>query len=151
VKFEIRTVRKNDFNDLVRLSAQLGYPESPQAILRRFQRIRRDRRYHQLFVASETSSGKAKSSVIGWIHAYIDKILVTGPRVEIGGLVVDDGYRGRGVGRALLQRAEQWAAAKGCSPVIVHTNVVRKAAHAFYEKCGYDLLKQQKVYFKEIL
>ncbi len=80
----------------------------------------------------------------------IDKLLTVGPRVEVGGLVVDEKQRGRGVGAALLHSAEVWARKQGYSPIIVRTNVVRQQAHKFYEKCGYQLLKQSEVYTKEV-
>jgi GNAT superfamily N-acetyltransferase len=87
--------------------------------------------------------------VIGWVHVYVDKLLTVGPRAEIGGLVVDEGWRSRGVGAALMQRAERWARQKGCSRVVVRSNVLRSGAHVFYERCGYQLFKQQKVYSKD--
>lgn len=141
----IRRAGRRDLADLVRLSDQLGYPQPARSIQLRFMRILRARRDHRIFVAVD------KAGVVrGWIHAFVDKLLHTGPRMEIGGLSVDEACRGRGIGRALLERAEQWARVKGCSPIIVHTNVVREQAHDFYEKSGYRLVKQQKVYGKDL-
>ena len=73
-----------------------------------------------------------------------------GPRAEVGGIVVDEAWRSRGVGAVLLRQAEQWASARRISLMVIHTNVVRERAHGFYEKCGYHLLKQSRVYIKEI-
>jgi len=140
-----------DISDIGRLNAQLGYPEPKQTIALRFRRIRKDRRDHQIFVAVQnTLAARSNAVVIGWIHVFIDKLLTVGPRTEVGGLVVDDKSRSRGVGAALLLRAEQWTQEKGSSPLVVRTNVVRIEAHKFYEKCGYRLLKQSKVYIKEL-
>ena len=117
----------------------------------RYRRIMKDRRNNRVFVAvsggSTTASGE---QVIGWIHVFVDKLLTVGPRAMIGGLVVDEQWRSRGVGTTLVYRAEQWAQQKGVSQVVAHTNVMRAQAHAFYEKCGYQLLKQSRVYTKEI-
>jgi len=140
----IRAARKGDIPVITRLNAQLGYPETSDTIARRFRRILRDHRDHRVFVAV------VEPAVIGWVHVFIDKLLTVGPRAEIGGLVVDEGRRSRGVGSALLQGAEQWAQQKGFSQVVVHTNVVRTRAHGFYEKCGYQLLKQSRVYYKNV-
>ena len=63
---------------------------------------------------------------------------------------MDEQWRSRGVGAALVQSAEQWVQRKGHTGVAVHTNVVRTRAHSFYEKCGYKLIKQSKVYTKVI-
>lgn len=145
--FIIRRVFRRDIPDLARLASQLGYSDPIQTIEMRFRRIQRDRRYHCIFVAVLSPSEK---SLIGWIHVLIDKLLTVGPRVEVGGLVVDEKQRGRGVGAALLHSAEVWARKQRYSPIIVRTNVVRQQAHKFYEKCGYQLLKQSKVYTKEV-
>jgi GNAT superfamily N-acetyltransferase len=150
----IRIARKGDIPDITRLNTQLGYPETSDTIARRFRRILRDRRDHRVFVAvadrASQTSARSRGVIIGWVHVFIDKLLTVGPRAEIGGLVVDEGRRSRGVGAALLQGAEQWAQQKGFSRVVVRTNVVRTRAHGFYEKCGYQLLKQSKVYYKNV-
>lgn len=151
IDFAIRMGRKSDIPDITRLNGQLGYPESPETIFRRFRRLRKHRRDHRLFVAvAGGSTGHSGRSVIGWIHVFIDKLLTVGPRGIIGGLVVDEQWRGRAVGAALVQAAEQWLLRKGYTEVVVHTNVVRTRAHRFYERCGYELIKQSKVYTKFI-
>jgi GNAT superfamily N-acetyltransferase len=143
----IRRARRKDVPGLTTLAFQLGYQDPIQTIEMRFLRIYRDRRDHCIYVAVQSPP---QTSVIGFIHVFIDKLLTAGPRVEVGGLVVDEEYRGRGVGAALLRRAETWAHKQGFSPIIVRTNVVRNQAHNFYEKCGYRLFKQSKVYTKEV-
>jgi GNAT superfamily N-acetyltransferase len=142
--FSIREARFKDIPDITRLNAQLGYPESAETIACRFRRLGRDRRNHRVFAAV------AGTAVIGWIHVFLDKLLTVGPQAVIGGLVVDEQWRSGGVGVALVSKAEQWAQQKFVFRVVVHTNVVRTRAHAFYEKCGYRLLKQSKVYMKEV-
>jgi GNAT superfamily N-acetyltransferase len=145
--FTIRRARRKDIPGLARLALQLGYPDPIETIEMRFLRIHKDRRDHCIYVAVQSPP---QTSIIGLIHVFIDKLLTTGPRVEVGGLVVDEEYRSRGVGAALLARAETWAHKRGFSPIIVRANIVRQQAHNFYEKCGYRLLKQSKVYTKEV-
>ena len=150
----IRKARKADIPWITRLSDQLGYPKSSASISRRLRRIQRDRRDHRVFVAVAGSklrrSGPSGAVPVGWIHVFADKLLTVDRRAEIGGLVVDEEWRSRGVGAALLKRAETWARKKGLVRVAVRTNVVRSRAHKFYERCGYDLFKQSKVYIREI-
>jgi GNAT superfamily N-acetyltransferase len=154
VDFLIRKARKADIPWITRLNAQLGYPESSVAIARRLRRIQRDRRDHRVFVAVAESklqrNGPSGVAPVGWVHVFADKLLTVDRRAEIGGLVVDENWRSRGVGAALLKTAETWARKKGLFRVAVRTNVVRGRAHHFYEKCGYDLLKQSRVYIREI-
>ena len=151
VDFAIRKARKSDIPDITRLNAQLGYPELEPSVARRLCRILRDRRDHRVFVAvGGPFPARSDAALIGWIHVFNDKLLTVGPRAEIGGLVVEEHWRSRGVGAALVRTAEQWSQQKVFPQVVVRTNVVRTRAHAFYEKCGYQLLKQSKVYTKQI-
>jgi GNAT superfamily N-acetyltransferase len=75
---------------------------------------------------------------------------VADPQAEVGGLVVDEGYRRRGIGRLLMQQAEQWACEKGCWAVYLRSNVVRKDAHAFYEGIGYSNVKTSLAFRKTL-
>jgi GNAT superfamily N-acetyltransferase len=83
--------------------------------------------------------------VVGWVHVHLRLIVESGLRAEVAGLVVDERYRGAGIGRLLIRSAEQWALRQGCWAVHIHSNVVREGALAFYEKIGYRLLKTQRV------
>jgi len=151
VDFMIRAARLMDVPEITRLNAQLGYPEPESTVALRFRRIMGDRRDHRAFVAAAgASTASSSGAIVGWIHVFIDKLLTVGPRAEIGGLVVDEQWRSRGVGAALVNHAEQWARQRGFALIVVRTNVVRARTHEFYEKCGYQLLKQQRIYTKEV-
>jgi RimJ/RimL family protein N-acetyltransferase len=54
------------------------------------------------------------------------------------GLMVAAGYRRRGVGRALLAAAEDWARGAGVSKLELHVFPHNEAALALYEACGYE-------------
>ena len=54
-------------------------------------------------------------------------------------LRVHPDVRGGGVGRALIQRVEDWAGAKGCRQLKVETQNVNVPACRFYESCGFEL------------
>ena len=99
---------------------------------------------HVVFVAENDSS------VIGWVHAARELHLESGMFAEVFGLVVDESHRSAGIGRSLVEAAEQWAQEHGCRDMRVRTNVVRERAHTFYERNGYTLKKQQKVFSKTL-
>jgi GNAT superfamily N-acetyltransferase len=127
---------------VARLSAELGYPAVAKEIASRFAGLS-GRPAGAVFVA-ETSHGE----VIGWIHVSEDATLTDGPIAEIRGLVVDSRTRGRGVGRALVDAAENWAGSRGYPRVRVRSRVVREDAHRFYASAGYSIAKTQHVFDK---
>lgn len=65
---------------------------------------------------------------------------------EIAGLVLDERHRSAGIGNMLVNYAREWCKAKGISKLKVRTNVIRHRAHSFYDRNGFKVLKEQKVY-----
>ena len=68
----------------------------------------------------------------------------------INGLVVGEKQRSNGAGARLLGAAEKWARGKKCVNMSVRSNVVRKRAHVFYERNGYEHYKTQKAFRKPL-
>ena len=66
-------------------------------------------------------------------------------------VAVDDAFRSRGIGRALLERAEAWARERGVSVLQVRSRVTRERAHAFYEREGYERIKTAYVFRKRLV
>jgi len=143
-EIRIRAPRTEDAAALARLSTQLGYPAMPEEVVRRLDGILRDP-MAVMFVA-ERESG----CIAGFIHLLHQHLVECDPRAEVAGLVVDDDCRGLGIGRALMARAEEWAAERGCRFVNLRSRVSRAAAHAFYEGFGYEHYKTQKAFRKEL-
>ncbi len=48
-------------------------------------------------------------------------------------------HRGRGVGRALMEKAIQWAKEKGLPGLMAETQNINVSACRFYERCGFQL------------
>jgi GNAT superfamily N-acetyltransferase len=140
----VRLMREGDAQAVAELCGQLGYPATPSEVLGRFQRLAR-REDARVFVAEDEDGG-----IAGWTHVYVEYLLESDNGAELGGLVVADGSRGRGVGRALLAAAEEWARERGCRYVRVRSKVERTAAHAFYEHVGYVQFKTQKNFRKPL-
>lgn len=140
----IRNFTLKDTADFARLSSQLGYPVGLEEAEIHMTNIVRDPE-HSVFVA-EIEEG----SIQGWIHVFITKRVFAKPCAEIGGLVVDERFRGMGLGGQLLLAAEKWAQGKDCLSMVIRSNVIRGDAHEFYLERGYSLLKQQNVFRKEL-
>lgn len=139
----IRLAKPKDADSIAALATQLGYPSTREEVERRLKSIRRDAD-HLTVVATRGER------VVAWLHAFICRLLESNPFVEIGGLVVEETCRGRGLGRLLMERAEDWARRKRCRAVYLRSNVIRKDAHAFYSRLGYEQIKTQHA-FRKIL
>lgn len=94
-----------------------------------------DSNEHRIWVAD------SDEAVVGWLHAYLAVRVGVAPFVEIAGLIVDEQYRGKGIGSKLVEAAIFWAKSIGVS-VRVRSNSMRDATHKFYQAQGFKLLKQ---------
>lgn len=140
----IRTARGDDIPALIELAEQLGYSTQPGEIAKRLEHLM-DRMDHEVYVAEEIDIG-----VVGWVHVLGSYHLILEPSAELGGLVVRDGWRKRGIGRLLLEQAENWARAHGYGLMRVNSNTVRQEAPDFYEYLGYERVKTQNVFYKSL-
>jgi ribosomal protein S18 acetylase RimI-like enzyme len=73
----------------------------------------------------------------------------TGVRAWIEDVVVDDGVRGRGVGKSLMRAALGHAASLGARTVDLTSRPSRLAANAMYERLGFQL-RETNVYRYEL-
>ena len=140
----IRAATLADAARLAVLSEVLGYPATPDALAERLGRLLG--RDEELVLVAEVSPGH----IVGWLHGGERELLESGRRCEILGLVVDLTYRGRGVGRRLVQAAEAWASTHGLDQMAVRSNVGRAESHPFYERLGYVRAKTQHAYRKRL-
>ncbi|WP_231737882.1 GNAT family N-acetyltransferase [Terracidiphilus gabretensis] len=140
----IRPLSISDAEAVAILNHQLGYPSSVADLLPRIE---------QLLHSSEraTFAGILESRLIGWIDVAIERHLQSSDTAVIGGLVVHEDVRGRGIGRRLCQAAEDWARGRGISIVRVRSQIKREDAHRFYLQDGYEQVKISAVFEKKLV
>ncbi len=139
----IRCIQPGDATALADLAGQLGYPTDAESFRRRLNLLR-DPEQNAVFVAA------IDETVIGWVHVFLRRLLVSEGEAEIGALIVSENNRKRGIGGALMQHAEDWARRRGCGGMRIRSNVKRNDAHAFYTGLGYQVAKTQSVFRKPI-
>jgi GNAT superfamily N-acetyltransferase len=137
----IRPATGGDLASLAALTRELGYPVDDDAIAQRLAALATDAR-QALLVAEQDRI------VVGWLQISDSVALESGRRAEIVGLVVSASSRRRGVGRALVAAAEQWAARRGIDRLVVRSNLARTESHRFYPDVGFTPVKHQAVYVK---
>lgn len=98
--------------------------------------------FYRLFVAE--SEGKT----VGYIHCSDYDCTYDEPLKNILALGILEPYRGRGIGRALIDAAENWAKADGAAGMRLVSGFNRTGAHRFYTACGYYDRKDQKNFMK---
>ena len=139
----IRDATIADSGDIARLTTELDATANGKAAAGCLARVAGRPDYLVLVAVHE---GK----VVGWLQAHASEVLVSGFRVDIIGLVVAEGARRSGIGRALVERAEQWAAGLGAEAIVVRSNTKRVESHRFYPALGYTQVKTQAVYRKQL-
>ena len=135
----LRELTITDAEPIANLSSQLGYDASVSETKVWLQEILQ-RKDHCVFGAVQGDK------LIGWIHGFYTLRLESGAFVEIGGLVVEESYRGTGAGRKLVEQVRAWAKQKGASKVRVRCNAKRTDTHDFYKAIGFKEVKEQKIF-----
>ena len=139
----IRAATAGDVESIATLSGVLGYPTRAEHVGRRLSTIAAAQD-HAVYVAEA-----ADGSIVGWIHVFGAFRLESEPFAELGGMVVAEATRGRGVGSLLCERASRWARDHGFQALRVRTRADREAAHGFYQRVGFRRVKTQQVFSKE--
>jgi len=132
----IRKAVEADLPSLLGLYAQLGMddgsvldPGTARAIL---QRMARYPDYH-LFLAE--SDGKPVGT---FALLIMDNLGHCGaPSAVVEDVVVDERYRGRGIGHDMMDFACRLCRDKGCYKMTLSSNQHRGSAHRFYESLGF--------------
>ena len=134
----VRTPQLRDCKKMADLTGQLGYECTEEVVRARLGEMR-DSSQCAVYVA-ELPGGQ----IAGWIEVYVFRSVATGSFAEISGLVVDQQVRSRGIGKILLEAAEEWARSLGFDDLSVRSNVKRARAHRFYRNNGYEQVKLKK-------
>lgn len=139
----VRPATLDDAEAIIDLTRQLGYHLPDPQIVGNLEAMLNDDRRVVLVVEIE-------SRVVGWCTVFTDVAITEPPYALLSGMVIDETHRGNGLGRELLLAAEAWARDRGLTRIRLRTNLVRAGAQAFYERCGYEIVKEQRVYTKAL-
>jgi GNAT superfamily N-acetyltransferase len=133
-----REATMDDVAAITMLSNQLGYSMTEASTKQNLEAIRGEKNEMVLVaICNET--------VAGWMHVFRTVRLESGAFFEIGGLVVAEKFRRKGIGRLLINEARSWCSQNPLA-LRVRCNVKRKEAHDFYKSLGFLESKEQKVF-----
>ena len=128
----IREAKLTDAPTIARLVTQLGYPTSS---------IQMEKRLQILLAHSDyiTLVAEVSGSVVGLVGVYLGHAIEFSTTYgRLTGLVVDEKWRGRGIGKMLMEYIERWSREQGATLITLTSGKQRAQAHRFYESLGYD-------------
>ncbi|MFW6270486.1 MAG: N-acetyltransferase family protein [Bacillota bacterium] len=147
--FKIRKSNKQDYEDLCELYRQSDLMHH-QALSEMFEKPLsppRDKEYLFTFMEDKDSSifvAEYKEKVIGLIafkllHSKDIPILKKRTYLKINEIVVDEQYRGNGIGKTLMKEAHNWAIDKGINEIELNVFKFNQNAIEFYRDLGYEV------------
>jgi ribosomal protein S18 acetylase RimI-like enzyme len=126
----VRPARPADSEAIAGLVTGLGYETGSDDIAGRLPALKK---------AGETPLVADQGEVIGLLTWHVTPVLHRpSPVGRITMMVVAEGERRRGVGRALVEAACAQLLSKGCGLVEVTSNVDLSGAHGFYRRLGFE-------------
>jgi GNAT superfamily N-acetyltransferase len=136
-EIDIRKAVETDLAAILRLYAQPGIDDNQvlelDAASEIFQKMASYPRYH-VYVA------RSGGAIVGTFALLVmDNLAHVGaPSAVVEDVCVDEGWRGKGVGRAMMKFAMSVANECGCYKLTLSSNLRRVDAHAFYRSLGFE-------------
>ena len=128
----IREAEESDSTAIAILLGQLGYPNEPSFVERKL--VDRKKRPSAAVIVAEVSG-----QVVGFLSFDCEPAFHREGWIgTITAMCVIETERGKGIGRTLVERAEEIAREKGCVRIAVASGVQRHATHQFYLGLGYE-------------
>jgi ribosomal protein S18 acetylase RimI-like enzyme len=129
----VRLAQPGDAAQVAALLAELGYPDNP------VEEVRRRLAMWERETAGLALVADRQGQVVGIIAvAAIPYLEREGRRGRIVALVVSSACRGRGIGRRLVDAAEEAASNLDCVTMEVTSSRSRTESHPFYRNLGYE-------------
>jgi RimJ/RimL family protein N-acetyltransferase len=147
----VRNAEPGDAGALVRLAETVGAEEGGWLIAdggwrsvseeRRYLKAIRRHRYAAVLVAELDGQIVGRLSIGRESHPASEHV------ADVG-LMVAEGYRRRGVGRALMASAEAWGRSVGVRKIELHVFPHNEAALALYDEIGYRRVGTRHGHFR---
>jgi ribosomal protein S18 acetylase RimI-like enzyme len=128
---KIRAAKPGDAKQISKLIDYLGHPLGEKAVKKNLAALARLKQPPLVATLDKKVVGLCGVSKMVTVHR-------DAPVGRISSLVVAEEAQDHGIGRMLVEAAEEWCGKQGCKLVEVTSNDRRTAAHAFYRHLGYE-------------
>ena len=138
----VRDAKKEDAQSIAALLDELGYPATCEFALGKIKRLGQ-RKHDRILVAEKSGqvAGVVSLHIMPLLHRRYNLCRVTA-------MVVRSDHRRQYIGQRLMEMAEAYARANGCSRIEITSSEKRIDAHTFYGSCGYA--ERSKRFCKDI-
>ena len=127
----IRAAREDDAAAIAVLLGELGYPTDSDTVVQRLRALEN--------AGDNVIVAESGGVPVALVAIHVTPVLhAPAPVGRLTAVVVSERARGQGVGRAIVEAAEQMLADRGCEFIELTSNRRRTDAHAFYERLGYE-------------
>ncbi|OON68753.1 GNAT family N-acetyltransferase [Hymenobacter sp. CRA2] len=133
-----RSATLADAAALAGLISLVGYPTDAAVLSRHLSNL--------TAAGDQVLVAELQGRVAGYAHLHRMPFLHRAPDGRVVTLVVAEELRSQGLGRRLLQAAEQVLRQWGCGRIEITSGFQREAAHRFYRREGYE--EQSKRFVK---
>ena len=124
--------------------AALGYDVDVENVKKQIEKLTNDKNQHIIIGYEDEKTRK----IIGFVHAQVYESFYSDLGLNILGLAVNPDFQGRGIGRKLMNKLEQYAVENRICFIRLNSAMKRGEAHNFYEHIGYTCDKVQKRFIK---
>ena len=124
--------------------AALGYDVDVENVEKQIAKLTNDKKQHIIIGYEDEKTRK----IIGFVHAQVYESFYSDLGLNILGLAVNPAFQGRGIGRKLMNKLEQYAVENRICFIRLNSAMKREEAHKFYEHIGYSCDKVQKRFIK---
>lgn len=141
-------VTEDDFDEWLALALELWTDYSTEEMRTSLTEILQSPRQSGFLVKTEGEDA------IAFINLSLRFDYVPGvtqsPVAFVEGIYVKPEYRGRGVGKAMIQYAEQWAQEQGCVELASDALLENTASHAFHARVGFQEVERMVAFIKSL-
>ncbi len=90
------------------------------------------------------------NEILGWVQVEVCYFILSEKCCNISGIFVDKKYRGRRIGKKLIEEAYKWGKQNNCTGINIHTDIARIDSHDFYKHLGFKHIKTNETYYKSL-